>query len=531
MPTRTPYIALLLDLALTSCIPGQTDKSSHSSTIDDTNGEGHSGSPGDTDSGSQDTTTPTVTILAPLSGETVSGLYSLLADATDDVGVVQVSFQVDGDEVGTATVAPYAASWDTSAWLNGDYELSATALDAASNSATDTVAIHVDNGGLSDDAVRIINPVDGATICGDVSVQVAASADVVSVTFSLDGVEKATDDSAPFTWDWDTTAASSGAHTLRATAENADGDEAQDTIEVVVDNAGGACDNLPSIVFTAPDSGSYSAGGDIDLTATASDDVGVTKVQFFVDGGMIAEDTTTPYAAAWSSDSFDEGPHTLKALAYDTSDQTGSDEISVTLDRTSPVVELTEPADLSYAYGTVTIGGEVTEAYGLAGVTLSIEGDVVATFSSCPCSYDWDTTSEIKDTYTIELEATDLTGNVGLDSISARVDNPPTVTVVYPADGSTVTGDYGVSLRADASDDGGISKVTFYADGTKVGSTSTRASDGYYHVEWDTCDGVSEGSHTVEVKAEDSVGWTATATSTFTLLDPTATCDTGDTGP
>ena len=47
-----------------------------------------------------DTTQPTVSITAPAAGASVSGVTTVAATATDNVGVVGVQFRVDGVNVG-----------------------------------------------------------------------------------------------------------------------------------------------------------------------------------------------------------------------------------------------------------------------------------------------------------------------------------------------------------------------------------------------------------------------------------------------
>ena len=67
-----------------------------------------------------DTTPPTVAIISPSSGSTVSGSITVSANASDNVGVAGVQFQLDGAPLGTEdTTAPYSATWDTSAAAPG----------------------------------------------------------------------------------------------------------------------------------------------------------------------------------------------------------------------------------------------------------------------------------------------------------------------------------------------------------------------------------------------------------------------------
>lgn len=57
--------------------------------------------------------------------------------------------------------------------------------------------------------------------------------------------------------------------------------------------------------------------GTVTLAASASDDVGVTRVDFLVDGVVRASDTTSPYSTSWSSRTVRNGTHTVQSRAYD----------------------------------------------------------------------------------------------------------------------------------------------------------------------------------------------------------------------
>jgi Big-like domain-containing protein/carbohydrate binding protein with CBM6 domain len=91
-----------------------------------------------------DTTPPTVTITAPLSGMTVSGSVTISATASDNIGVVGVQFYVDGVAVGVEmTTPPYQVSWTGS---NGMHSLTAAARDAAGNvGRSGAIAVNVAN--------------------------------------------------------------------------------------------------------------------------------------------------------------------------------------------------------------------------------------------------------------------------------------------------------------------------------------------------------------------------------------------------
>ncbi len=94
-----------------------------------------------------DTTPPTVVITYPSSGSTVSGTITVTANASDDVRVAGVQFQLDGAPLGAeATTQPYSAKWYTTMVSNGSHTLTAVASDAAGNTATSSpVSVIVSN--------------------------------------------------------------------------------------------------------------------------------------------------------------------------------------------------------------------------------------------------------------------------------------------------------------------------------------------------------------------------------------------------
>lgn len=79
---------------------------------------------------------------------------------------------------------------------------------------------------------------------------------------------------------------------------------------------------------TAPTvSASASAGAkNTTLSATASDNVGVTAVDFMVDGVLRGTDTSAPYSLTLSSSKLGSGSHSLVAIAYDKAANAGQSQ-------------------------------------------------------------------------------------------------------------------------------------------------------------------------------------------------------------
>jgi hypothetical protein len=74
---------------------------------------------------------PSVTLTSP--GSPVSDTVTLMADASDNQGVAEVRFLVDGALIDSDTTAPYSVEWVTTTVANGDVTLTAEAEDAAGN--------------------------------------------------------------------------------------------------------------------------------------------------------------------------------------------------------------------------------------------------------------------------------------------------------------------------------------------------------------------------------------------------------------
>jgi len=87
----------------------------------------------------------------------------------------------------------------------------------------------------------------------------------------------------------------------------------------VTEGASGG-DTSPPTVSVSESGGS----GSITFSATASDNVGVTRVEFYVDGMLRATDTSSPYATTLDSTTLADGSHALVAKAYDGAGNVGS---------------------------------------------------------------------------------------------------------------------------------------------------------------------------------------------------------------
>lgn len=81
--------------------------------------------------------------------------------------------------------------------------------------------------------------------------------------------------------------------------------------------------NAPTVSLTTPANGA-SVSGTVAVSATASDDIGVDRVEFLLDGTLLGSDASAPYSISWNSATASTGNHTLQARAFDLADNVGT---------------------------------------------------------------------------------------------------------------------------------------------------------------------------------------------------------------
>jgi hypothetical protein len=87
--------------------------------------------------------------------------------------------------------------------------------------------------------------------------------------------------------------------------------------------------SAPRVTVTSPTAGS-TVTRDLHAVATATDDKGVTKVEFRVDGVLLGTETGAPYDQWLSVGSLARGTHTFQARAYDAAGLTANASVSFT---------------------------------------------------------------------------------------------------------------------------------------------------------------------------------------------------------
>ena len=179
-------------------------------------------------------------------------------------------------------------------------------------------------------STSITAPANGATVSGTTSVTASATDNVgvTKVEFWLNGALASTDTTSPYEWTWNTATASNGSHSLVSKAYDvANNIGSSPTVGVTVSNDTTA----PSTSITAPANGA-TVSGTTNVTASATDNVGVTKVEFWLDGALASTDTTSPYEWSWNTATVSNGSHSVLSKAYAAANNVGtSSTVAVTV--------------------------------------------------------------------------------------------------------------------------------------------------------------------------------------------------------
>jgi len=106
--------------------------------------------------------------------------------------------------------------------------------------------------------------------------------------------------------------------------DNAGNSENNHALTVQVDST------VPTVSVTSPSAGATVAGSTT-ISANASDNVGVARIDFLVDGNVVGSAASAPYNFTWNSASVADGNHTVSARAADLAGNQATSTVTVTV--------------------------------------------------------------------------------------------------------------------------------------------------------------------------------------------------------
>jgi peptidoglycan/xylan/chitin deacetylase (PgdA/CDA1 family) len=159
-------------------------------------------------------------------------------------------------------------------------------------------------------------------------------------------------------------------------------------------------------------SGWFKPGVSVALSATDADS-GVASIKYTTDGSTPSATNGTTYS----------NPFTLNAtttVKYRAFDQVGNAEAvnsqQVQIDGTNPTASVTAPAGGSLVSGTVAVTANASDNVAVDHVDLLVDGSSVATTTTSPYSFNWNSTSVGDGTHSLAARAVDSAGNTTTSS-------------------------------------------------------------------------------------------------------------------
>ena len=323
------------------------------------------------------------------------GAVKLDADASDDLGLAKIEFYVDGDLVHTATspangVTSYTFTPADPCGGGENYDLEAVATDTTGHETTSNT-----NFAREDCAPTVGLEANNTEVAPGASVNLTATAEDDDLVETLSyvagstsiGTSTNTNSDNPWvdTKSWTAPNQCGTSTVITVTAEDSADQTNTDTVTVTTT----ACPDTPPTVDLAANPTAVDPGGQVTLTATATDDDEVVSITFFEGSTQIGSVTPPNNSITWTAPETCNGSFTLKAVAEDSIGQTTEDTVTVTTNDCPPPAEPTVSIDsppAKIAQNGTTVSATASGEAGLTKVTFHLGTRQVCEDTSAPYS-------------------------------------------------------------------------------------------------------------------------------------------------
>lgn len=198
--------------------------------------------------------------------------------------------------------------------------------------------------------------------------------------------------------------------------------------EAAVLKAGGsnsADTAAPSVAIVSPKDGA-TLSGTADIEIDSYDDVGVEKVELYLNGNLVAESSQQVVTFRWDTTQSADGKYTLQARASDAAGNVGSsNQIDVTVvnqaDESAPAsplsVTITSPKEGSRIWKMTKVDVEAQGGDGIERLELYIDGSLYASSTSSSATFNWNVNRQASGDYKLQALAYDSAGQVEYSEI------------------------------------------------------------------------------------------------------------------
>jgi len=217
-------------------------------------------------------------------------------------------------------------------------------------------------------------------------------------------------------------------YNFAVTAYNAPGQESSFSNIVTI-----AEQSPPTVAISSPADNS-AVSDTVSVNVSASDNAGVTKVEYYVNNVLLGMNTATPYSFSWDTSSVAPGVYVLTAKAFDAAGNVSQSTnlVTVAIDLIAPNSALTSPVNSSVLSGIVTVNANATDNVAVTEVEFYCNGVLIYAGNLSPYSFNWDTRSVANGGYTLVAKAYDNAGNSTQSSaVAVSVNNYLPITTEY----------------------------------------------------------------------------------------------------
>lgn len=185
-------------------------------------------------------------------------------------------------------------------------------------------------------------------------------------------------------------------------------------------------DTTPPVTAVSSPSAGATVGGTVTVAATATDAVGVSRVDFYVNNNLAQSGTSKTYS--WNTVAVNDGSYNLQVKAYDAAGNAGTSPLTQVYTKntitgaavpTAPVVTILSPYNGSTLAGTVTISATTDASSDSNSIEIYIDNQLFSYSQSASISTSWNTRRKqvASGTHTITVVAKNAYALTGKTSI------------------------------------------------------------------------------------------------------------------
>ena len=358
---------------------------------------------------SLDETPPLVHITYPANQSTLSGTVLITAYAYDDNELENVKLYLDDAIIFQSDTGPYQFNWNTLMYEEDqNYILSATAEDSSGNKTfSKSIQVKIDNfDNIKPDGI-FLYPSTGQILNGIVEISIQAEdndgVDYINLFVNGDSLgvfteQQDIDDYYNYYWDTNNMPEDNISSIYAYIYDYSKNYQIIGPISVTINNQDAPDITYPQGTIVTPASGS-TVNGVVDIEVNVFDNIGISKVNFFINGDSLFCDTIPPYNYNWDTTQENENQnHTINIDVIDLSgNQTSLYPVAVYVDNleepdiTPPNIVIYEPAANQTVFGAVDILTIATDNDSVSKVEFYQNYELVGTDFTANYTYSWNT--------------------------------------------------------------------------------------------------------------------------------------------